>query len=195
MRLFFVSTLTYSLSSLAPSICSDSFLTAMYASPRICNAAARSCALARGIEGSSSTLSQVSRRTDSISSLAPLLTNYELTRFGQGKTVRTLNKACTPFSAAWSSRRFFSSGERLPAASAACICSKTCLSSIAERRVEKLKIDEIPRRTGMSTSDLRFAEDVVFTLHIVQPTAHSEKRLVRREEMLRFRSIYETDRL
>lgn len=50
----------------------------------------------------------------------------------------TLNKACRPFSAACSSRRFFSSGERLPAASAACICSKTFLSSIADRSVDTL---------------------------------------------------------
>ena len=50
----------------------------------------------------------------------------------------TLNNACKPFSAACSSSRFFSSGERFPALSAACICSKTFFSSIADRKVETL---------------------------------------------------------
>ena len=67
-RLFFVSTLTYSLSSRASS---RSFCTAMNAFPRICNASARKTALSRVIVGSFNTRSHVSRSTESISSFAP----------------------------------------------------------------------------------------------------------------------------
>ena len=51
----------------------------------------------------------------------------------------TLNRAWMPFSAACSSNRFFSSGLRFPAFSAAWIWSKTALSSIAARRVDTLQ--------------------------------------------------------
>ena len=51
----------------------------------------------------------------------------------------TLNSAWMPFSAACFSNRFFSSGLRFPAFSAACIWSKTALSSIAARRVDTLQ--------------------------------------------------------
>jgi len=47
----------------------------------------------------------------------------------------TLNRAWMPFSAACSSNRLFSSGLRFPVFSAACIWSKTALSSIAAWRV------------------------------------------------------------
>ncbi len=141
--LAFVSTLTYSLSSPIPFPCpeladpcprpcpgcaippnpvpnpgaSGSFLTAIYASPKICNAIALNNTLSLPAP-TSNNLSQTSLNTLSTSNLVPL------------------NNAWTPFSAACSSSFFLSSGESPPAFSAAWIWSNTALSSIAERRVD-----------------------------------------------------------
>ena len=85
-RLLFVSTLTYSLSSRASSC---SFRTAMNASPRVCNAAARRTAVLRDIAGSFSTRSHVSRSTESISSFAPCLRRRTRVRLnGSGRAMR-----------------------------------------------------------------------------------------------------------
>jgi hypothetical protein len=142
-RLFFVSILTYSLSSRASS---RSFRTAENTSPRICNAAARSTAVLSGIAESFNTRSHVSRNTESISSLVPCQTTNGTNKIAdeRGKLRRegqrdTLKRAWRPFSAACSSRRFFSSGLRLPDCSACCIWSNTALSSIADRRVDTLQ--------------------------------------------------------
>lgn len=93
-RLFLVSILTYSPSSRASS---RSFRTAENTSPRICNAAARSTAVSRGIVESFNTRSHVSRKIESISSLVPCQQPYVTrvnqirspTSGGEGKARRT----------------------------------------------------------------------------------------------------------
>lgn len=47
----------------------------------------------------------------------------------------------------------------------------------------------------MERKHARFAEDMVLALHIVQPPADAEERLVRREVLLRLRDVHETDGL
>ena len=79
-RLFFVSILTYSLSSRDSS---RSFCTAANTSPRICNAAARRTAVSRDIAGSFNTRSHVSRNTESISSFVPCQTRHAHTDVDQ----------------------------------------------------------------------------------------------------------------
>lgn len=41
----------------------------------------------------------------------------------------------------------------------------------------------------------RFAEDVVFTLHVMQPTSNAEQGLIARKELFRPRDIYKADRV
>lgn len=88
----------------------------------------------------------------------------------------TLKRAWRPFSAACSSRRFFSSGDKFPAFSAAWIWSKTLFSSIAERSVDTLFGDK-DRCTRIVPGHLRLTEHVILSLHIVQPTTDSEECL------------------
>lgn len=47
----------------------------------------------------------------------------------------------------------------------------------------------------MDMGHARFAEDVVLTLHVVQPPANTEETLVRRKILLRLRDVDETDGL
>lgn len=97
---------------------------------------------------------------------------------------RTLKRACRPFSAACSSRRFFSSGDRLPAFSAAWIWSNTLLSSIAERRVDTLLSGEDVCVWTVS-GHLRLAKHMILPLHVVQPAADPEKCLAGGQVVLR----------
>jgi len=87
-----------------------------------------------------------------------------------------LNRACSPFSAACSSRRFFSSGVRFPAFSAAWIWSKTLFSSMADRSVDTLCIFSFDFYSR--TENSRFTKHVIFALDIVQPTPKTEDSLI-----------------
>ena len=73
-----------------------------------------------------------------------------------------------PFSAACSSNRFFSSALRFPAFSAACIWSKTALSSIAARSVDTLQEGcQFHSEALDKQSDGRLTEYMVLALDIV----------------------------